>query len=252
MNEKRKSSGIAITAVLQLLALLQILLCFCSLGITLRVICINSYYKRNFLMQDSSDGSYVTKKEIAGQEYEAKTDRLLCWLGYQKRQYFTRQLKTTAQSVNRHPVRPQLEPRLYTRLIPARAPAVQIPLQQHCNSLVFPKPYAIADPRSILAPHGLPPLIPFRAPLIMSLVPFPKCRPRSLGPPSIDNSSIKRRKVVSYCVNSLQDKRTGNALLQMSDDKSHEVITEEEVEKTYTGLDREIAEKFISNTMNSH
>ena len=262
--ESRKSSGIAINAVLLLLAMLEILLTFCSLGIALRILCRS---QTSSLFSADSGGSQVTMHEIlgTGPEYEARKDRLLRWLGHQRKNF----LLSSSSPQQRHQVQQQQQYRNPApSLVSVTGPGY--PGQRNSGGLV---PHLVAlqpaQPRPILyhpqyhhrqnqsmGPYGYPVLVP------VPFCPLPVRRPITPAHESSPTESKRRRQERRESLNNsgstgtVSSKRSQQSSKKMrkkckTEDKANE-ITDEEIGKTYTGLDRTMAEDFISSSMDRY
>jgi hypothetical protein len=255
--ERRKSSGIAINAVLLLLAMLEILLTFCSLGIALRILCRS--VPSSLFSNESGGGSQVTMHEIlgTGPEYEARKDRLLRWLGHQRKNFLLSSSSPTTATVPQQQQRLQQQQQQHSpSIISLSGPGYRnvphlVALQpaQPRPNLYHPQYHRQAIPAG---PYGYPVLVP------VPLCPLPVRRPIT---PALDAGTMesKRRRRSNrdresqHSGGTMSSKRSAHSSkLRKKVREEKREVTEEEIGKTYTGLDRTMAEDFISSSMDKY
>ncbi|CAL8142563.1 unnamed protein product [Orchesella dallaii] len=279
--DRRRSAGNIINSLLLLSSMLEVLLSFSTFGMAISVLCKSSY-KASLLSSTGSSGSEnpASREMITSTtEYQARKDRLLRWLGHQRRPF---------------PGLPHPRGTLRPYVIPAQSVASSYVLPAAPPRPVFTLPPNY--PASITIPHPAYSIImPMHHPTHMPVVPLPMRRPTT--PAAASHASVhaaaaahanahahahahahaghhhgtlllvpddlrKHRSRQSSVSNlSVATRRSSKCSVASSskmsvarricEEKNKEVeITEEEVSKTYTGLDRSVAEDFITQTMN--
>lgn len=281
--EYRNSSGILINTILLLLSVLQILLCFSSLGIAVRVMFKT---KGNLLSSKGSSGSEIAIRD--GLEYHARKDHLIHWLGNQRPNIIPLGLgggNSPQKPNHKYPqpsfvaIQPILYPAPRPQLIPypMMHPRAMIPMMQPHHPYA---PSVISSSQFSFGPHphqGPTHLVPLyrTTPTPSGVMMAPRSRRagsatpvssiaslsvaqdhhnrrqrrraqgnRGLLPPGAMGSSIK-----SFHTQSILSSKAPSVIsvAKTESEKNNEIteVTEVDVSRTYTGLDRSIADEYI-------
>lgn len=275
--DKRRSAGNVINSLLLLASMLEVLLSFSTFGMAITVMC-KSNYKASLLSSTGSSGSEnAPRGDVVATEYQARKDRLLRWLGHQpRRQPFPglpqprgayRPYVIPAQSVHSSYMIPQPRPVFtlppaypiphpaYSFIMPMHAPApvpvVPLPMRR-------PTTPAAASHISTAHHHqGTLLLVPdeYRMKHQLQQIQQQHHAAAAAGVQrsrhsSVSNLSVATRRSSKCSVASSSHKLNVRRICEETNKELE--ITEEEVSRTYTGLDRSIAEDFIAKMSDNH
>lgn len=269
--------------------MLEVLLSFSTFGMAISVLC-KSNYKPSLLSSTGSSGSENQAARgdiIATTEYQARKDRLLRWLGHQPRRTAFHGLPQPRGTLRPYVIPAQSVASSYVFPAAPSRPVFTLP-PNYPASITIPHPaYSIIMPMHAPAPVPVVPL-PMRRPTTpaaashhsaahhhhqhqgtLLLVPEEYRMKHHLQQiqqqhhaaaaaaaaahnqrsrhSSVSNLSVATRRS-SKCSVASSSKLSARRICEETNKELE--ITEEEVSKTYTGLDRSVAEDFIAHAMN--